>query len=62
MVRGIKLRQIRRRMRLTQVQVANIIGISQPMWQQAESNGVAKLSTIKRYASALGIDYKTLLD
>lgn len=62
MVTGKTLRQVRRRMRLTQIQIAELIGISRSGWCKAESHGVAKLSTLKRYASALGIDYRTLLD
>lgn len=57
-----KLKNMRRKLGLTQVAIAKKLQISQSAYSIAESNGIKEINTIKRYAVALNCDWKDLLD
>lgn len=57
-----KLKAMRLKLRLSQVAMARRLHISQPSYSIAEWNGVKQITTLQRYAAALGCDWKDLAD
>lgn len=59
---GKNIRKHRKEKKLTQKQLASILGVSEGMISQYESKETLKLDTIKKIAKALDINYFELLD
>ena len=57
-----RLRFYRQERGMTQKEVARLLRIKQPSYCNAERFGIKKLTTAKRYAAALGCDWRDLLD
>lgn len=59
-VRGKRLKELRRSLGLTQVEVAKRLGVSQNRVSQMERGdlGQLRIDTLRRYAEALGVDLR----
>ena len=59
-VRGERLKELRRGLGLTQVEVAKRLGVSQNRVSQMERGdlGQLRIDTLRRYAEALGVDLR----
>lgn len=54
MQRGYQLAEERRRLGMSQAQVADLMGISQARISKIESDGISDMDTVRNYAEALG--------
>jgi predicted XRE-type DNA-binding protein len=63
-IRAYRLTELRRRQALTQVEVAEIMGVKQPWISQIERGDLAhvELDTLRAYVSALGGQLKVVAD
>lgn len=57
-----KLKELRKKKKLHLREIAEKFGISPQAVRQQENNGIYKTTTAKRYAEALGCDWRDLLD